>query len=417
MKLLKPILLLAIFCPIVSFAQSNYKPGYIVTIKGDTLKGFIDYREWDLNPKSINFKQTGTTSAKTVTPADVSYLSINDLESFQKYAGNISRDETMVDRVIGGRDTSFITGDFFLRVMQRGRVIDLFSYTDGIKPRYFYRAPEDNVIHELVYRIYTNGNKTVTENTYIQQLTTIALKANVMDDKLQNMMDHADYNALELQRLVSKMNGLSNKDLKIKTVDNNKDVDVYVGAALNATTTKPYGQYQSAGGKTYTSYLPKVLFGINAYANPNTRKLVFSLEAGVSMAKYISNYINVRPPNTPISYTFNQILVSLRPQIKYNFYNTDNFKVYAGLGYDLGTAFYSNEKFIRQADGADASTGFLPLNFNKMSGAAVYKAGVQIKRKIEIYGTYLANGDLSVDKYFDLRQKMVQVGINYTLGQ
>src|ERR1041384_6957193 len=28
------------------FAQSNYRPGYVVQSNGDTLKGFINYREW-----------------------------------------------------------------------------------------------------------------------------------------------------------------------------------------------------------------------------------------------------------------------------------------------------------------------------------------------------------------------------------
>ncbi|MDB5026006.1 MAG: hypothetical protein JWP78_3761 [Mucilaginibacter sp.] len=42
-------LLTVVLLPALSYAQSNYKPGYVITLKGDTLPGFIDYREWNSN--------------------------------------------------------------------------------------------------------------------------------------------------------------------------------------------------------------------------------------------------------------------------------------------------------------------------------------------------------------------------------
>jgi len=50
MKFFSPPLFLAVIAPAVLFAQSNFKSGYIVMPKGDTVKGYIDYREWDNNP-------------------------------------------------------------------------------------------------------------------------------------------------------------------------------------------------------------------------------------------------------------------------------------------------------------------------------------------------------------------------------
>lgn len=29
------------------FCQTNFQPGYIVQLNGDTLKGWIDYRNWE----------------------------------------------------------------------------------------------------------------------------------------------------------------------------------------------------------------------------------------------------------------------------------------------------------------------------------------------------------------------------------
>ncbi|HTD41168.1 MAG TPA: hypothetical protein VK671_11145, partial [Mucilaginibacter sp.] len=61
----------------LSYAQSNYKPGYVVDLKGDTLKGFIDYREWGSNPNAIDFKTTVTDKeSKRFSPADINYFNI-----------------------------------------------------------------------------------------------------------------------------------------------------------------------------------------------------------------------------------------------------------------------------------------------------------------------------------------------------
>jgi len=51
-----PLLLLLLF-PFFASAQSNYKPGYVVTLPDDTIHGFIDYKEWDKNPEKISFKK------------------------------------------------------------------------------------------------------------------------------------------------------------------------------------------------------------------------------------------------------------------------------------------------------------------------------------------------------------------------
>ncbi|NJK97917.1 MAG: hypothetical protein HC905_26095 [Bacteroidales bacterium] len=39
----------------LAYSQENYIPGYVIE-NGDTLKGFIDYRNWEKNPNQIAFK-------------------------------------------------------------------------------------------------------------------------------------------------------------------------------------------------------------------------------------------------------------------------------------------------------------------------------------------------------------------------
>ncbi len=37
--------------------QQNFLPGYIVSNNEDTIKGWIDYKDWEKNPDAIKFKQ------------------------------------------------------------------------------------------------------------------------------------------------------------------------------------------------------------------------------------------------------------------------------------------------------------------------------------------------------------------------
>ncbi len=57
---MKKILFL-LFCILVYsnvFSQKNYLPGYIINNEKDTIKGYINYRNWNINPKKISFRGT-----------------------------------------------------------------------------------------------------------------------------------------------------------------------------------------------------------------------------------------------------------------------------------------------------------------------------------------------------------------------
>jgi hypothetical protein len=128
MKSFYKALLVLSFLPLITFAQSNYKPGYVVTLKGDTLRGFIDYREWNTNPTSINFKAAiADIKSRTFTPEDVSFFDINGMETYRRYAGPISMDATDKDHLSASLDTSFRQETVFFRVLQKGNNLALYS--------------------------------------------------------------------------------------------------------------------------------------------------------------------------------------------------------------------------------------------------------------------------------------------------
>ncbi len=332
-------------------------------------------------------------------------------------------DSTDPNHIAEGRDSSRKDVAVFLKTLQKGPRLALYSYTDDIKAHFFVQENTDKAPVELIFRTYFDmnnvdrmGNKgrTINESAYLNQLYTLAQKYGVVDDSFQWDMEHGNYDNPFILKIVSKINGISKAQLQKQNVDA-KSFRLFAGLALNSATTKPYSQYLIAGGKTHTSNLPAISFGANFFANPNTGKLIFRAEVMISQNQYRSDYLNLRDPYIPVNYTFNQLSIALAPQVIYNFYNADNLKIFAGFGVALTYYNYSNASFASQ-DGTVAAPNITqnnPYYFNKHAALVIFKAGVQFKKNLALFANYLTASSVSDDPYFQLRVNTIQVGLNY----
>jgi hypothetical protein len=414
------LLIIAFLFPLFSSAQSNYKPGYMVTLKGDTLRGFIDFREWNNNPDAISFKKMiSDGKGQKYTPNEISFFNITGFEVYQKYSGPISMDVVNIDHLGTGKDTSFRTAAVFLKVLQKGSNIAFYAYNDDIKARYFVSDRPDFTAKELIYRIYqandANGSiKTFSDETYLKQLNTLAIKYNALNDDLTHTIEKADYQKPTLLLIASRINNISKKEFKTKYDDQTASY-FYGGVGLSIATTNPSAgsSYLEAGGKSYTSILPAAKAGINIFVNPNTKKLSFRFELSVAAIKYNSVYDNKFSPYVNITYGYTNLAIAISPQIIYNFYNAKALKIYAGGGIELTKYTYFGKKYINNKDGSMVPTSANPFNLNTFSIPVVTKAGLLINDKIDVYLDYLFAGPVSDDYVFRLNTSSFQVGVNY----
>lgn len=421
-------LLWTVLLPTLSYAQSNYKSGYVVNIKGDTLKGYIDYREWNLDPDAIEFKTTlSDQSPKKFGPSDISYFNINGLDAYERYSGLISMDITDKDHLGYSRDTTYQTKNVFLRLLQKGNNLALYSYTDGLKTRFFISQAPDYSPQELVYRLYYNysgddnvaGQKgvTVNENTYMKQLFALANKYGVLDDNLQREIERADYKKDDLLSIVSKINHISKQELKKSIQAKGEIYNLFVsaGANINQIATVTTSPYYEGGGRSQVSLMPAASFGINLFANPSTRQLQFRVEAGVALSKYSYSYDLKVSPYIPFRASFNEAEYSIAPQIIYNFYNTENFKVFAGVGVAFSKYSFSNIYFGSQSQPNSASD--IQANdlfyFHKADDTFLFKLGMQVQKYWGIFGQYSSGVAVDEGGYFAMSSKAVRIGINY----
>ena len=220
---------ICILIPLCSAAQS-YQPGEVVTAKGDTLHGFINYREWEKNPREILFK-TGSERAVKYTPNDITYFNVNagHLARYIAYIGPVTLNTNDLSNLPIGRDSSVRMDTVFLKYIQTGKNLTLFRYADNLKVRYFIAEGNATQPEELIYQVYWNSiiangrDRTVYENIYKNQIYEAALKADPGTIALKNNIQKIEYTEPDLIEIFSKINGTSKTDL----------------ATNNATKTKP----------------------------------------------------------------------------------------------------------------------------------------------------------------------------------
>jgi hypothetical protein len=225
MKFYYFLLLATFLLPSVCFSQYNFKSGYVITLKGDTLKGFIDEHEWDNNPRYISFKTKGIDKAQKLTVADIEQFTVDNAVTYKRYVCHISMGTTDENH-LADKDTTVKVDTVFLEVLQSGKNISLFSYSDDIKSRYFTSDKSDVTPHELIYMVYLRANvqasnavRTQTDNIFIQQLGALALKYGRLTDKLQKTLDNLEYREYSIIKVVSQINDID-KPVPVKKKKN-----------------------------------------------------------------------------------------------------------------------------------------------------------------------------------------------------
>ncbi|MFB9843461.1 hypothetical protein [Mucilaginibacter ginsenosidivorans] len=376
MRKLYLLFLVGLLIPFLSNAQSNYKPGYVVTPQGDTIKGFIDYREWDMTPDTIHFKKTiGDNNFVEYGPNNITFFNVDGLESYQRYEGPISTDATAPDQVGIDRDTSFTTAIVFFKVLEKGKKLALYSYKDKIKERFFMGEQPGYFPKELIFRV-TRSN---TEFTFRRQISAAVRKIGEWNEDLETIISKADYLGTDILDVFNRINHITKAEYN-KSHPRAVGYQLFAGLGLDITNKLPDGQYQYTSTGRHTSVLPVISGGIDVFANPNTRRLLFRFELMIADGSYTANYYGTLK-------SFNITTFSLVPQVIYNIYNGNNLKLFGGVG--LGLNDYVYEKGAYNPQSFD-TTGML-------------QAGVQLHNQLELFAHYLQDGRGSADTQFGVK--------------
>jgi len=188
-------------------SQPNYQMAYIVSHQGDTITGEIDYRQWDVNPKTIKFRTDTVSDPVRYSPIDIKAFVVNE----DHYFGGIfeidkspylNEDLTTENKSVQVTDTVFLT------VLVEG-TLSLFYLKDENAKEHFFIRKNDSPITELIYRRYlvmqdrntlTESRTNVAENNtyrgilifYTSELPGLIPKINEMPYKTTHLVRFVD---------------------------------------------------------------------------------------------------------------------------------------------------------------------------------------------------------------------------------
>jgi hypothetical protein len=331
-------------------AQGNFKKGMIITNEGDTLKGYINDRSWDVNPEKIYFKDfMENADEKIFDLNNTRYFQIDGIASYQRFFLSVSMDEVHYDNLHIGVDTSKIKKTVFLKILVDGCYVNLYSYTDAIKSRYYYMEKENERPLELSYRTYyykspelTDRQKIMTVNNYRGQLKYLASKFGTDSKDVKHGIEDCRYLEDELSEIMVHINGNNALNFCRTIITGGRlRLFFYTGMYMERSFL---GYFKAATCKIVNSesdhnvqWMPVPFIGFDLKKNTGSRLFIreelsfsyYDLTSSDTYTEAMNYYTN------NYEYNLSQWNISLSNNLNYNFLYRSKLKAFLGAGIDM----------------------------------------------------------------------------------
>ncbi|MDT3404134.1 hypothetical protein [Mucilaginibacter terrae] len=409
MKTFRLLVALLLALPAAIYAQSNFKPAYILKLNGDTLKGYINYREWNITPENIEFKPS--LSSKSITkfqPSQISGFGINNIDRYISYMGRISADNNIFPELPSQLDTTTKLDTVFLHLSYTGKPLSLLSQRDNQKYRYFVQENNGPITELKMHQYYNESSQLSTANPYIDVLYQLSNKYNPTAKNINLNIQKTDFVQSDIVRIIK----IINSD-RSKNTPSMIGTKFFAGVIMSRITTEFKGNFDFSGIPS-TSYFPRITGGIDLFTNKYTQKLIWRGELTFSMLKASFKLNNKQYPR---EYAINQFSASLTPQVLYSFYNTDNFKFYMGAGIGLNLSTYPKNTYTEFSEPkASVQDDYLAHLLTYWTNVNI-RAGFILYKKFDINLLYLPPITYSNQLYFSVSSTVYGLGVNYRFGK
>ena len=377
---MKLLIILLVALPTVIFAQTNFHQGYVVKSNGDTVKGYIDYREWDITPVSIDLKANlNDSQVVQYKVADTKGFGIKGFETYITYSGLISHDKNHFPDLPTAPDTSKMQATIYLRLISTGSYLSFYSQADNGKTRYFVADGTDAPV-ELRYNSYYTDQREVVDRPFFRgQLIYYINKYAPTKTGLTSQAEVAAFESDQIGNIIDKINGAST--VRTNGQAQSERVRWHLGAGALLTYSKD---------ASFISIYPHVNAGFDLFNNPNVQQFMFRADFSLFGATKRQYYYASSATSSALLST-DQYTFAITPQVIYNIYNTDKLKVYIDGGISLNFSAYSNSEFAGQP--LDKSS----LNLKTVWFSTPLQTGVVINKKWEAFFTYTPNSNIVPD--------------------
>ena len=237
------LLLIGILTFQLTYSQENYIPGYVIKNNADTIFGFVDYRNWEINPDRIKFKTNIENNPVSYTPMDINEFKVRD-EIYVSGIVNAEVTPTQTDKLEFNPHVKIKVETIFLQTLFQGKK-SLFFYKNSVGRENFYIKQDTGFVLLLYKRYLTDreGKYYPTENkTYLGQLTFYLNDCSTIKSKLEN----TSYNKKSLIKLFQYYYGCSQSDIVFqKEIEKvHTEIGILAGVSLTSlefrSSTTPY---------------------------------------------------------------------------------------------------------------------------------------------------------------------------------
>lgn len=401
-------------------AQKNYQSGQVVLTNGDTLKGWIDYRNWHVNPTSIRFKQDSLTdNTRQFTITDISFFQV----AGDKYLkAIITKDMLPVDIGHLEPDTAenLQTDTAFLRVLVEGPVLNLYEVYD-FKPHYYIQDSTKSY-RELTYRCTWDEVPTRMKiSTYFRdELMAYLIHRPQYDTKLAHRINNISYTDKEIGKVVAALNGVTVQSVPYIANNGKKSLSFYAGAGAVYSTMK------FSGGDAYLNGMdfgwntgPAIMAGIELSSERNFRELSFRFEFAYSSIGYkADNLVTKSGAGTDtVHYEVKQRNFTPSLTVLYHLVRKEKFRFYLGAQFGVNISSYPTNDFTaRHQFTPYPSHSSNYLSFNKVWPAINFKTGAIINRRwdIGITGSIWSSSSINTsDMHNKVKQYALWLGYHF----
>ncbi len=403
-------------------AQKKNHNGYIITNNGDTVNGYIEYKNWDFNPDKIIFKKDlSGTDENTFDVKDLCGFGIPGIDIYERYQCNISMDFTDINNLSTGPSYKKANQDIFLKRVFISPEIDFYIYRDNIKERYFIKEKKDSIPQELSYRVYypnKNDNTSVKEEDFKNEILLLIDKYARGNESLKNSVSYLAYAQMPLKNILLRITNSPDNAKDVKGVKRSASgktkFSFFLQGGINARLFKGKTLNSNNIPASPKSYSPVLGGGVDIVLNKFRDKFFIRLEINYASSKHeFKQKGTFSVFNTQQTSSFKEPILSLVPSFNFTLYNSAKVKLFLGLG--IGYSVSPHVKNLSNTKYYDSSGAFAgEANYTIKDGANSelelnLLPGVIINNRFLITGAFILGGSY-------LKSNAIQLRVGYYLN-
>ena len=215
--------LLCIFFSLFATAQKNFQDGFLILPNNDTLRGQIDYREWNISPRKISFLDKHTGRTTDYTPAELQAFVVNG-ETYASFKVRIY--PYTYDPILAGSE-NFSDQPYEKEVFMyylTGKRLELYKYVDTTEISYYFtrrRGENAGQLRIVTRKVETENKEGFTfDEVYKDQLTVLMADCNAVSGQITRV----PYKEAPLRKLFFSYNNCGKDTVDHQTVRTGRSV-------------------------------------------------------------------------------------------------------------------------------------------------------------------------------------------------